>query len=174
MAPEYRKYLVGQAIAGAVINLVLNGAIGWLSYRHLPRVPLFGPQSIAGDVVVTSVLLPVLVCLIVTPLVRAEIRKGRLPAVAWVGDKPSRALPRPRNVLLRALLLGVLTGILVSPVLIGMLNLFVGSDGLGVPAFVVFKASLGAALAAVVTPITVRWTFEEGLPSSGVSSNGGR
>ena len=173
MAPNYRKYLVGQAIAGAVINLFLNGAIGWLSYRHLPRVPLYGPQSMAGDIVVTSLLLPVLVCLIVTPLVRAEIRKARLPAVAWAGDNRSR-VRRPRNLLLRGLLLGVLTGILVSPVLSGVLSVFVGAEGLEVPAFVAFKASLGAMLAAVVTPITVRWTLEEVLPSSVVASTGGR
>jgi hypothetical protein len=70
MAPDYQNYLLGQAITGAVINLLLNGAIGWLLDRQLPRVRLYGPHSIAGDVVGTSLLLPLPNCLTATPLIR--------------------------------------------------------------------------------------------------------
>lgn len=83
MSHDYRKYLVGQGVIGAGINFLLNGAIGWMLYRHLAHIPLYGRQSIAGDIVVTSLLLPMLVCLIATPLIRSEVRKARLPAASW-------------------------------------------------------------------------------------------
>ena len=92
---DYRKYLVGQGIIGAGINFVLNGAIGWMLYRHLPRIPLYGEQSIAGDIVVTSFLLPMLACLIATPLIRSEVRKARLPAASWL--RPGSSSNRPRS-----------------------------------------------------------------------------
>ena len=74
---------MGQGVIGAGINFLLNGAIGWMLYRHLSHIPLYGRQSIAGDIVMTSLLLPVLVCLIATPLIRSEVRKARLPAASW-------------------------------------------------------------------------------------------
>jgi O-antigen/teichoic acid export membrane protein len=162
VTPNYSKYLVGQAIAGAVINLVLNGAIAWLLYRRLPRIPLHGPQSIAGDVVVTSFVLPLLICLIVTPLIRAEMRKERLPVRQWVSSGPHRAVRLPTNLLLRALVIGVLAALVVSPITIWALDRLVGAEGLAFWPFVVFKASLAAALAVVVTPILVMRTLQEG------------
>jgi hypothetical protein len=60
------------------VNLVLNGAIGWVVCRSLDRIPVSGSPSVSGDLVGTAFLLPLLVCLIATPLVRAEVRGGRL------------------------------------------------------------------------------------------------
>lgn len=166
MSHDYRKYLVGQAVIGAGINFMLNGAIGWMLYRHLPRTPLYGEQSIAGDIVVTSFLLPVLICLIATPLIRNEVRKARLPAASWLRPGSSRAAHVLGNLLLRAVVLGVLSALLVSPVAIWTLQRL-GVDGLQLWSFVAFKATVAAALAAVITPIVAAWALEDGLLASG-------
>jgi hypothetical protein len=162
---DYRKYLVGQGVIGAGINFVLNGAIGWMLYRHLPRIPLYGEQSIAGDIVVTSFLLPVLVCLIATPLIRSEVRKARLPVGSWLRPGSSRAAHLLGNLLLRAVVLGVLSALLVSPVTIWTLHTL-GVDGLEFWTFVALKASFAAALAAVITPMVAAWALEDGLLAS--------
>jgi hypothetical protein len=164
---------VGQAIAGAVVNLLLNGAIGWLLYRHLPRVPLYGPQSIACDLIVTGLVLPVLICLIVTPLVRGEARRARLPVTSWIGSSPHHAVPPPGNLLVRALVLGVLTALVVSPILIFALDALVAADGMAFWTFVAFKASLAAALAAVLTPIVVMRALGESVRAAGARAVAG-
>jgi hypothetical protein len=166
---DYRKYLVGQGVIGAGINFMLISAIGWMLYRHLPRIPLYGEQSIAGDIVVTSFLLPVLVCLIATPLIRSEVRKARLPAASWLRPGSSRAAHLLGNLLLRAVVLGVLSALLVSPVAIWTLHTL-GVDGLEFWTFVAFKASFAAALAAVITPIVAAWALEDELLGLGAHS----
>ena len=162
MSHDYRKYLVGQGVIGAGINFLLNGAIGWMLYRHLPHIPLYGEQSIAGDIVVTSLLLPVLVCLIATPLIRREVRSARLPAANWLRPGSSRAARLLGNLLLRAGVLWVLSALLVSPVTIWTLHTL-GVGRLEFWTFVAFKASFAAALAAVITPIVAAWALKDGL-----------
>ncbi len=169
MSHDYRKYLVGQGVIGAGINFLLNGAIGWMLYRHLAHIPLYGRQSIAGDIVVTSLLLPMLVCLIATPLIRSEVRKARLPAASWLRPGSSRAARLLGNLLLRAVVLGVLSALLVSPLTIWTLHTL-GVEGLGFWTFVAFKASFAAALAAVITPIAAAWALEDGLLGLGAHS----
>ena len=93
MTPGHRQYLLGQTMVGAVINLLLNGAIGYLAYRDLPRIPLFGARSVSADLVVTAFLLPLLVCLIVAPLTRSDVRKGKVAPADARGLLP-RLLPR--------------------------------------------------------------------------------
>jgi hypothetical protein len=164
---DYRKYLIGQSVAGAAINAILNAAIGWGLYRELSLVPLRGQQSIAADVLATSFLLPILVCLIATPLIRAEVRKGRLPAADWAG--PDRVPFRlPRRLLLRALALGVPCALLIGPAVIWLLN-SLGLEGLRFGQFLAFKAGFAAALAAVVTPIVAAFALRDGLYAPDIS-----
>jgi hypothetical protein len=164
VSSDYRKYLVGQAVIGAGINFLLNGAIGWLLFRHLPRIPLYGEQSVAGDVVGTSFLLPVLVCLIATPLIRREVREARLSADDRLRPGAGRSAWVPRNLVLRAVVLGVLATLLVSPGTILTL-LALGVDSLALRPFLMFKAGFAAALAALITPIGAAWALEDGLPA---------
>jgi hypothetical protein len=164
VSSEYRKYLVGQAVIGAGINFLLNGAIGWLLFRHLPRIPLYGEQSVAGDVVGTSFLLPVLVCLIATPLIRREVREARLSAADRLRPGARRSAWVPGNLVLRAVVLGVLATLLVSPGTILTLHAL-GVDSLALRPFLMFKAGFAAALAALITPIVAAWALEDGLPA---------
>ncbi|HJR15550.1 MAG TPA: hypothetical protein VJ808_01755 [Gemmatimonadales bacterium] len=165
MSHDYRKYLVAQGLIGAGINFVLNGAIGWTLYRHLAYIPLYGQQSVAADIILTSLLLPVLVCLITTPLIRSEVRKARLPAASWLSLGSSRTAYVLRNLLLRALVLGVLSTLLVSPVTILTLHAL-RVEGLEFWTFLGFKASFAAALAALITPMVAAWALEDGLQTS--------
>jgi hypothetical protein len=151
MTREHRQYVLGQTVIGAGINLLLNAAIGYLAYRSLARLPMSGSPSITGDLMVTAFLLPVLVCLIVTPLVRADARKGKVP--------PARggSLPRllPRILLLRAVVLGLAGAATIGAVTVWTLDRL-GVRGMDFVPFVAVKAAFGAVLAAVVTPV-VAW-----------------
>ncbi len=66
MSRAQRRYLLfEQGVGAAVFNFLLNAAIAWLIFRGADVVPLWGQQSIAGDTIGTSVILPFLTCLIV-------------------------------------------------------------------------------------------------------------
>ena len=84
-----------------MFNFLLNGAIAWLLFRSLERVPLWGQQSIAGDTIGTCFFLPFFTALIVTPLVRRRVRAGSVaplgvdardhPPLGWLPAGPASA-----------------------------------------------------------------------------------
>src|SRR5690348_3584562 len=48
--PEQRRFLLLDNGAGPfAANLLINGAIAWLMFRHASHVPMWGQNSIAGD-----------------------------------------------------------------------------------------------------------------------------
>ena len=153
MTRNQRRYLIGQGIVGALVNLVLNAAIGWAAFRSLHVIPFSGPHSLSGDLVATAFVLPLLVCLIVTPLVRAEVRHGGI-APAEPSDNRLRRL-LPRALVLRAVVLGLFAAATVAPVVLMVLQTM-GVREVGLWQFVGFKAAFAAGLATVVTPL-VAW-----------------
>ena len=149
MTQDHRKYLISQTLVGAAVNLTLNGAIGWAVFRSLDRIPFSGSPSVSGDLVATAFLLPLLVCLIATPLVRADVRGGAIEPA-----EPSGPISRflPPGLLLRGIALGLLAAVTMAPLVIWGLQA-VGIGAMGFWQFVGFKAAFGGALAALITPV---------------------
>ncbi|MGH7896111.1 MAG: hypothetical protein ACREQL_15675 [Candidatus Binatia bacterium] len=154
MSPQHRRYLVfEQGIGAGVVNLALNAAIAWLLFRGAATVPLWGQQSIGGDTIGTTFLLPFITTLIASRIVRGHVRSGRVPALAW--SEPSMLRRLPAGLAGRGAVLG-----LACIVLVGVPATFLlGSAGVGAMTFrgfVAFKALFAAALAMVVTPLIAR------------------
>ena len=161
MSPAQRRYLLlEQGVGAAGFNFLLNAAIAWLIFRGAEMVPLWGQQSIAGDTIGTSIILPFLTCLIATRLVRGHVHSGKVAPLGWSRDTQPWLGWLPRGTLARGLALGG-AGLLVfaSPVLVAHVALGVTDLGLG--HFVVFKASFAAAEALVVTPLVALWAIAE-------------
>src|SRR5881296_1564376 len=161
VSPAQRRYLLlEQGVGAAVFNFLLNAAIAWLIFRGADVVPLWGQQSIAGDTIGTSVILPFLTCLIATRLVRGHVRSGKVAPLGWSRDTQPWLGWLPRGTLARGLALGGV-GLLVfaPPVLLAHVALGVTQHGLA--RFVVFKASFAAAEALVVTPLVALWAIVE-------------
>ena len=158
MPQDHRTYLISQALVGAAVNLILNGAIGWVVFRSHDRIPVSGSPSVSGDLVGTAFLLPLLVCLIATPLVRAEVRGGAVEPA-----EPSGVISRflPRRLLLRGLALGLLAAVTIAPLVIWGLQAL-GIRAMGFWHFVGFKAAFGAALAALITPVVALRALMDG------------
>jgi hypothetical protein len=153
--PQRRFVLLDNGVGPFVANLLINGVIAWALFRNATHVPLWGQSSIAGDTIATAFLLPAITCLIVTPLARGRVRSGRLAAASgaawrWI----------PRNMLWRALLIGLL-GLLVltPPTLLVFDALRVGQ--LSPWHFVYFKATFAAVEGALVTPFLALWAISE-------------
>ena len=156
LTPAQRRFLLlDNGVGPLVANFLINGVIAWMLYRNATRVPLWGQSSIAGDTIATAFLLPAITCLIVTPLARGRVRSGQIEAAAdsfwkWI----------PRNMVWRALLIGLVCLIALTPLtLLGFGALGVGE--LSPWHFVYYKATFAAFEGALVTPFLALWAISE-------------
>ena len=141
-----------------LFNFLLNGAIAFLVFRSLERVPLWGQQSIVGDTIGTCFFLPFFTALIVTPLVRKRVLAGSVAGLAWTRETHPPLGWLPSRTGIRGLVLGVVSALLVGPLSIWLLSRH-GVTELAFWPFVGFKASFAAALALVITPIIALWAI---------------
>ena len=151
LSAEQRRFLwIGQSLVPFAINLVLNGAIGWAMFRGMEQVPFWGESSIGGDTLGTSFFLPAITCLIVTPLVRGQVRKGAAPAFRGALAGWLRPFQRPLG--LRACAIGAVCVPLAGGLAVVLLSAL-GVDALGFAPFLGWKALYAGVLAALVTPL---------------------
>ncbi len=150
---QRRFLLVDQCIVGGAINFVVNAAIAWYLFRAMQQVPMTGgSQNVLGDVIGTFFLLPLAVCLIVTPLVRRQVRSGKLAALHW--DRTAHPWYRrlPVSSLMRGLQLGVASTVVLGLPLFGLMAAF-GVTSMTYWDFVIVKGIYSGVLAAVVSPV---------------------
>ena len=104
LSPYHFRFLaIYESAVPALINFVLNGAIAWWLFRSAAFVPFSGPSSIAGDTLITSFLLPLFSCLIITWLIQRGVERGELrplvitPRAGLAGLAIPGASPAPRS-----------------------------------------------------------------------------
>src|SRR5262249_48356947 len=138
--------------------LPLNAVIAVLLFRGAATVPLWGQQSIAGDTIGTTFLLPLITCLIATPLVRRQVLAGQVAPLPGI---PVGTQWLPRHTFWRGCVLGSFAALLLAPPVIGVLAAL-GVTQQSFWRFVAFKAVFAAALGAVVTPVIALWAIAGG------------
>jgi hypothetical protein len=156
LLPGQRRWLLLNAVVlTAGTNIAINAFIAWLSVRNMPTVPLWAvplldKPSLITDTVGTFFLLPLTTCLICTTAVRIQLRSGRLRPLG-LGDVGSLLARLPDGRVRRGAVLGAVCAALLSPVAVAALLLTHAGD-LSRAEFVAYKAMLGVALGAAVTP----------------------
>jgi hypothetical protein len=165
MSPAHRRYLVlQQSVGAAAVNFVLNAGLAALMFRRQDAVPLWGQQSIVGDTIGTTFMLPLLTCLIVTPLARGQMRAGRVTPLGWTHTSHPFLTWLPISTTRRGLILAFLCVALIGPPSVWALSAL-GIDTLSFWRFVLFKAGFAAGLAAVVTPVIAVWAIAGAEPA---------
>ncbi len=162
MSPAHKHFLlIEEGVGSVIVNLFINAVIAFLMFRGAASVPLWGQQSIAGDTIGTTFMLPLLTCLIVTPLARRQVRAGRFAPLAearfglqWM----------PARTLWRGAILGAITAVVVAPPALAALA-WLGITEQSFWGFVAFKAAFAAALGAVVTPLIALWAISGNDPA---------
>jgi len=152
-APHRRYLLLEQGIGAGVVNLAINAGIAWAMFRGMTTVPMWGQQSIAGDTIGTTFMLPFLTTLIASRVVRGHVRSGRIPALGWGESRLGRTLPRRPS--LRGALLGLACVVAVGLPATHLLAT-AGVSEMTFGGFVTFKAIFAAVLGALVTPFIAR------------------
>jgi len=151
LTAEQRRFLwLHEALVPFAINVVLNGAIGWAMFRGASEVPLWGASSVGGDTLGTSFFLPLITCLIVTPLVRAQVKQGHTPPFEGVLAGWLRPLQRPLAT--RAIALGLACIPLAGGAAIALLTAL-DVETLTFGSFLAWKSLYSGVLAIFVTPV---------------------
>ena len=149
---EHRRWIIANAVVGtAILNLGLNASFAWLGAIRERTVPLMaiGNTSTLTDTVGTFFFLPLFTTLFCSAAVHAQQRSGRLAPLNGTGPWLERMRGRP---LQRGLLLGAVTTLFLSPVVVPLL-VVVDFGGISRSQFVLYKAVLGVVLGALVTPV---------------------
>jgi hypothetical protein len=78
MATDAKKHLQHEVLVGGVSNTIFNGLIAWLLLKSGPGL---GWGDFSGDIIATALILPFIVALIVIPLQRGKMNKGKLDPI---------------------------------------------------------------------------------------------
>ena len=148
------SYIRTQGVICAVINVVLNPVVAWLSYRQLDFVPLWGRNSIVVDTAVTSVVLSLLVTLFTTSGVRQALHTARVRATDGFPRTGGLLSRLPKQAWSLGLLLGLGIAGVLTPLTFGLFQAL-GFPGLSLAGFALFKAMYTGPLGFVVT----RWVI---------------
>jgi hypothetical protein len=155
MNPTSFRYIFLQNGVGACLfNVLLNGLIGWGLVRERTELPVWGPESVVGDTVITAFLLAFLTYLIVARQARKDLACGKVePLVLSAGLR--QLLDRfPQANLPRAFMLG-LVGVMCFAVPVVAWFGAIGVASMESMHFIAYKACFAGVEAAVLTPLTV-------------------
>ncbi|MFZ2175023.1 MAG: hypothetical protein WAW17_13540 [Rhodococcus sp. (in: high G+C Gram-positive bacteria)] len=147
------SYIRTQATITALVNVVVNPLLGWVTNRGKDFIPLWSLEGISLDLVLTSIILSVLVALFAAGGAHRELRAGHLtttPGSPRAGPVLSRL---PSGAWPLGLLIGVAAAV-VATLVVWILHLL-GLTGLSFWAFLLLKAVYGGCLGCLVA----RWVI---------------
>lgn len=118
MTEEAGRHLKHEAVVGGVSNTVFNGLIAWLLLKNGSALGWSGNGSFVIDIFATAFLLPFIVALIVIPLQKSKLAKGKLSVIDLGSDSKLQRLANnmPGSTFVNALLFGLAGLCLIAPV----------------------------------------------------------
>lgn len=157
LSNQHRRFLlIDQGALPTLPNLLINVVITWLMNRSSSVIPVWGANSIAGDLLVSGFLLPLITCFIISPIIAGKVRTGKLPPLLPEQCPHSRWFRRPRW--MRGVLLGTAGIIFGALPIIWALSLG-QAQPFPLGSYVVFKAVWASMLALLVMPIISWWAL---------------
>jgi len=154
---HWRWVWLNAVLATAVINVLANAVIAWLSVRGMDDVPmwsapLIGGTSTAVDTIGTFFILPFLTMIFTTLAVRREMRLGAFAPVPRAEDRAPLMRQLPRPLVRRALAFAAITTLTLGLLALVMVLAFAPTT-VSTSAFITYKILLGVGLGAFVTPV---------------------
>ena len=157
LAQPHRHLLrVEQCFGAGVVNVVINAAFAWLLMRSLVEIPLWGEVSMGGDLLATGFILPFATCMIVSRIIRGQVKSGKLPPLTSTQIGASGL--HQKSILSRGLIMGVLGLIFAAAPLVALLSL-ADAQPVALLSFVGFKAIWAGLFAMVVSPFIAWWAL---------------
>lgn len=151
MSAQVAAHLRHEAMVGGVSNTVFNGVIAWLLLKNGAPLAWTGASSFVIDVCATAFLLPFIVALIVIPLQKGKLAKGKLAVIDLGGQSRVQQLvdKMPDSTFANALLFGLAGLCLIAPLTLLAFNL-VGVVEVSPLHYAIFKGLWAGLMAAVL------------------------
>jgi len=165
MTSDSKKHLKHEVLVGGVSNTVFNGLIAWLLLRNGPALAWGGEHSFAVDVTATALLLPLIVALIVIPLQRSKLHKGKLQPISLGSDSIMQSLAdrMPLSTVKAAVLFGLLGMCVIAP--LTLLGFYLaGIEQVAPLDYALFKGLWAGLMAAVLVIPMVLCALREPIP----------
>ena len=169
MATDGKKHLKHEALVGGVSNTIFNGVIAWLLLKSGPALAWGGEHSFVVDVIATALLLPLIVALIVIPLQRGKLNKGKLqPINLGSGSRVQSLADRfPASTFKSALLFGLLGVSVIAP--LTLLGFYLaGVEEISPLNYAIFKGLWAGLMAAILVIPMVLCALRGPIPDSPV------
>ena len=147
-----------ESIVNFSCNAVINGIIAWFIVRSKGVLLIWGGEhTFGGDIIATAFLLLLIISLIVIPLNKKKVLKGKVPSLEWNQSLfLHKILSRfPKNTFLCSLIFGFIGIVLVAP--LTLLPLFaLGITQMTPLSYSIFKGVWAGVLAgAMLWPIII-------------------
>lgn len=144
-------HLKHEALVGGVSNAFFNGLIAWLLLRSGPSLAWGGEHSFVVDIVATAFILPAIVALIVIPLQRSKLNKGKLkPINLGAGSRLQALADRFPSKTFKSSMMFGLTGVLTIAPLTVLGFYLVGVEEVSPLNYAIFKGLWAGLMAAIL------------------------
>jgi hypothetical protein len=165
--PAAKSHLKHEMLVGGISNAVFNGLICWLLIKSGPALAWGGEHSFAVDVIATALLLPFIVALIVIPLQRGKLNRGKLEPIDLGPASGIQSLANrlPAGTFKSALLFGLFGMCVIAPVTLAGFYL-AGVEQVSPVNYSIFKGIWAGVMAAVLVVPMVLVALREIRPAN--------
>ncbi|MCB1700879.1 MAG: hypothetical protein H6985_08705 [Pseudomonadales bacterium] len=146
-----KAHLRHEVLVGGISNTFFNGLIAWLLLTGGPALAWGGEHSFVVDVIATALLLPLIVALIVIPLQRSKLSKGKLQAISLGAGSRMQAIADrfPAGTLKSAMLFGLFGMCVIAPLTLLGFYLF-GVENVSPTNYAIFKGVWAGVMAGLL------------------------
>ena len=173
MSDHARDHLKHEVLVGGISNMFFNGLIAWLLLKGGPEQTWGGSHSFTIDVIATAFILPFIVALIVIPLQKSKLAKGKLLPIKLGESSTLQGLVNrlPSSTFLNALIFGLVGMCFIAPItLLGFYLL--GVTAVAPLHYAIFKGIWAGLMAGLlVIPMVLCALREQNAPDALVAVN---
>ena len=162
-----REHIRHEVLVGGISNTIFNGLIAWLLLKSGPALAWGGDNSFVVDVVATAFLLPLIVALIVIPLQRSKLNKGKLQPIELGPSSVMQSVANrlPASTFKSALLFGLFGMCVIAP--LTLVGFYVaGIEQVSPLNYAVFKGIWAGLMAAVLVVPMVLLALRNPIPGN--------
>lgn len=150
-ATTARSHLQHEVMVSGISNFFFNALAAWLLLRGGAALRWSGESSFVVDIIATAFLLPFIVALIVIPLQRSKLKKGKLQAIDLGNASFFQRMANrfPQSVFKSALLFGLIGMLVIAP--LTLLGFYIAGVSVVSPTqYAIFKGIWAGLMAAVL------------------------
>ncbi|PKH51785.1 hypothetical protein CXF68_14310 [Tenacibaculum sp. Bg11-29] len=154
LSKKQKKYIfLQQTTMGVLMNIIMNSLMGWVVFKSADKLNLWGENSFAFDLIMTTFMLVFMTSLLVSKMTHKAVKSGKLQPleIEWFNSILKKSMQRP---FLGSLLVAIVITLVFIPLLFLLLEV-TNATLLSLKYYIIIKGSYAGFLALIFTPIVV-------------------